>query len=88
MKYSPSNAENVFVCHSTVGQEVGHQGRYQQKHDGKVDNCESNGPSFRKCVVFTVAKKREEVVGDGRKCRSYRELMAKKKKKRTDELMR
>jgi hypothetical protein len=60
MKYSPSNAENVFVCHSTVGQEVGHQGRYQQKHDGKVDNCESNGPSFRKCVVFTVAKKREK----------------------------
>jgi hypothetical protein len=33
-------------------------------------------------------EKKEVVVGDGRKCRSYRELMAKKKKKRTDELMR
>jgi hypothetical protein len=30
-------------------------------------------------------RKREEVVvGDGRKCRSYRELMAKKKKKKKE----
>jgi hypothetical protein len=27
-------------------------------------------------------EKKEVVVGDGRKCRSYRELMAKKKKKK------
>jgi len=77
MKYSPSNVENVFVCHSTVGQEVGHQGRYQQKHDHKVDNCESNGPSFKKCVVFTVAKKKLLVMAEsaGRTVLMAKELM-------------
>jgi hypothetical protein len=97
MKYSPSNAEKCFlVCRSTVGQEVSHQGRYthrqKEKHDHKVDNCESNGPLVflqkkkeKICVIFKalLPRKEEVVVSDGRKYRSYRADGI-----RTDELMR